>query len=835
MKQKITIAFILTIISITIFWACKEEELPVVPSNNKIELTIIEDSTSYVFSEITCNFNQLPNFTIEQHGFCWDTVASVTIEKQSNALGNLTNLTFQETIESLHPNKIYYIKGYIQNGDIIIYSNEITIQTLDARPVVSTSEVINIKGNRAECGGTASAYETLFPITQRGVCWAETQNPTISDSLTTNSTGNGIYVSEMLNLEIGTNYFARAYAINSEGLSYGNEKSFSTLDGIPELTTDSIRNITPTGAFFYGNIIENDGLEILEKGFCWNISANPTVEHNFQTVTGNTLGNFLFEANGLGVNTTYYVKAYIKNEAGTFYGDEIIFTTSDGLSSITTSTVSNITAISASCGGSITDDSGFPITARGLCWSTNQNPTITDSHTTNGNGLGSFTSSLTSLMANTTYYIRAYATNPNGTAYGNQVNFLTLDGIPTLTTTSISNITAISASSGGNISDDGGSVITERGVCWSTNQNPTIIANKTIDGASIGEFTSNLIDLAVNTTYYICAYATNSIGTIYGNEISFTTEDGLPTLTTTEISNITATSSESGGDITDNGGFAITSRGVCWSTNPNPTIADSHTTDGTGSGKFSSNITGLSEWISYYVRGYAINSNGITYGDEINFSTVGGTVTDYDGNEYKIIQVGNQIWMAENLRTTHYTDGTLINLIEDNTAWSALTETSIAYCYYDNSIINSNTYGNLYTWSAAMNAASSSNGNPSGVQGVCPEEWHMPSDSEWVELEDYLSNNGYSGIEGYALKSTYDWNSNGNGDDNWGFAVLPGGYRNADGTFSNLGLGYQADFLSTTEFSNYEAWARSFIYSNSTLRRFSNTKRYGFSVRCIKD
>ena len=909
-----------------IFQACKDEELPKITSINKIELTLTEDSTSYVFAQLKCDLNQNPKFEIEQHGFCWDTTSNVNIEKQSSDFGSILDIrSFTENIENLLPNKTYYVKAYIQNGNVIIYSNELTIHTLDARPVVTTDNIINITGNSAESGGTTTAYETLFPVTQRGVCWAKTQNPTIADSLTINGTGNGSFTSQLQKLDIGATYYLRAYAINSEGISYGEEKNFTTLDGIPELTTDSIKNITATSATFYGNIIGNDGLEILEKGFCWNISTNPTIANNFQIVSGNELGSFNSEITDMDVNTTFYVKAYLKNEAGTFYGDEMIFSTNDGLSSVTTNSISDVTAISASCSVTINDNGEFTITARGTCWSKNENPTITDSHTTDGTGTGDFTSNLTELEANTTYYARAYSTNTNGTTYGNQLSFTTEDGIPTLTTANISDITANSASSGGNITDDGGAPITESGICWSTSSNPTISDTHTNDGEGTGSFTSSLAELNVNTTYYVRAYATNTVGTTYGDEFSFTTQDGIPTLTTTSISNITATSASSGGEITndggltitargvcwstsssptindnktidssgtgnftsnlaelevnttyyvrayatnsagttygnelsfttktglptittndvtaitynsatsggnitDNGGFAITDRGVCWSLSSAPTTSDNITSDETGTGSFNSNITGLTANTTYYVRAYAINSAGTSYGSELTFTT-SGFVTDYDGNAYGMVTIGSQVWLTSNLNVTHYRNGEVIPLVTDGTTWSNLQNG--AYCNYENSSLNADTYGKLYNFYTTVDS-----------RGLCPIGWRVPTDNDWKELEMSLGMSqtdadayGWRGTnEGSKLKSTSGWNSDGNGTDISGFTALPGGYRDENGgTFSNIGNA--AHFYTATEQDHSTAWIRGLLNVNLNVNRAYYSKNKGFSVRCIQ-
>ena len=195
--------------------------------------------------------------------------------------------------------------------------------------------------------------------------------------------------------------------------------------------------------------------------------------------------------------------------------------------------------------------------------------------------------------------------------------------IPTVTTTTVSLITETTAESGGTVTSSGGVDVIARGICWSTSHNPTAAGSKTIDGTGSGTFTSNMTDLSPNTAYYVRAYAVNSVGTSYGNEVSFiSSQIGLATLTTTEVTSITSKGAISGGNITAEGGDPITARGVCWGTEINPTISNNKTTDESGIGSFTSDLTGfLILGTTYFIRAYAVNSAGVAYGNQFSFTT----------------------------------------------------------------------------------------------------------------------------------------------------------------------------------------------------------------------
>ncbi|MBR4156797.1 MAG: hypothetical protein IKU01_08930 [Bacteroidales bacterium] len=400
----------------------------------------------------------------------------------------------------------------------------------------------------------------------------------------------------------------------------------------PVVKTQTVSEIAATSAVGGGEVVEDGRADVTERGVCWSVAENPTVA-DAHSVNGAGLGSFVSNITGLTPNTAYYVRAYATNSEGTSYGEQVNFMTLEEiieLATVKTLLVTGITSTTAVAGGDVTADGGTEVTAKGVCWSTSQEPTIEGEHTENGAGTGEFTAELSGLEQNTTYYVRAYATNKEGTAYGEEVSFTTLQENlvvkPMVTTLEIAGVSQTTAVAGGNVTSDGGAEVTARGVCWSASQEPTIEGEHTTDGAGTGEYQSNLSGLTANTTYYVRAYATNSEGTAYGEEISFTTlEEHIvvePTVVTVSVSEVTETTAVTGGNVTSDGGGEVSARGVCWSTSQEPTVEGSHTTDGTGVGEFVSNLTDLTDNTTYYVRAYATNEQGTSYGEQMSFTTV---------------------------------------------------------------------------------------------------------------------------------------------------------------------------------------------------------------------
>ena len=596
----------------------------------------------------------------------------------------------------------------------------------------------------------------------------------------------------------------------------------------------------------------------------------------------------------------------------------------DGKPSVITSIATSISSSSAICGGNVTDEGESTVTARGVCWSKYKNPTIIDSITNDGEGSGSFTSQITGLTEGTLYYVRAYAINNTGISYGNEISFATkvkitvtdLDGnvyntviignqlwmVENLKTTKFNDGTAIPLVSDsakwdnmhspafcwynneasfkspygglynwysvatGNIcptgwhipNDSDWSIITSYlggvdaagGKLKETGTNHWITPNTAATNESgftglpggirsssgffnIGKYGfwwsstedethlawyqflySNSSKLGINSA---SAKAGLSVRCIKDFNVIFL----LPTISTTNPYLKTQTSAFSGGNITSEGTTAVTARGVCWNTSANPTITDNKTNDGEGGGNYTSSITGLTANTTYYVRAYATNSAGTTYGKEFIFKTYSGTVSDVEGNIYNTVTIGNKTWLAENLKTTKYDNGDLIGTTSPATL-DITDETAPKYQWAyngDESLVA--TYGRLYTWYAV-----------SDLRNVCPTNWHVSSDQEWTILTDFLGGVGAADVK--LKESGYAPWYNQSATNESGFSALPGGDRSSWGIFS--GQEQAGCWWGTpTEEHPYDVWGWRIGMDYGQVYRINLGHPDGVSVRCVKD
>lgn len=397
--------------------------------------------------------------------------------------------------------------------------------------------------------------------------------------------------------------------------------------------------------------------------------------------------------------------------------------------------------------------------------------------------------------------------------------------VPAVTTGQATNITKTSATLSGNVTNDGGQTITNRGIYSSINT-PTDKSTKTSAGQGSGKFSVKLTNLSVNTTYYYMAFATNSRGTSLGGVKSFTTVNRDAEVSIEADSNLTMTSVTVKINVTPYGS-TIKEVGVCFSTSQNPTTADSKFTSSTLSGVSTISLNGLNNNTKYYLKAYVLTKAGTTiYSQEKKIWTY--ALVDVDGNGYHTVKIGKQTWTVENLRVTHYRNGDPIPEVKDSTAW--LNDKTGAICWYNNDKVKYDSiYGALYNFYAVVDP-----------RGLSPKGWHIPdSRNEWADLYRYIGGNAVGGF--MKEKGTSHWHTPNTGASNsTGFTALPGGARERTTVLPNStgywNLSYSAVFW-TSEAGPMpdggDAWYLD--YNDTWLNNGVFYMDSGLSVRLIKN
>ena len=585
------------------------------------EVTTVEVSeVTYNSAYCLCNVRSDGGLDLRKRGVSYGESANpgvtINIDAAEATLGE-----YGIRLTGLEPNKDYHVHAYATNDEGTSDGEDITFHTTDGRPTVTTLGITGITETTATGGGNVTD-QGYSPVTERGICWSTHPEPEICDYTYPNGTGEGNYPGYMTDLTPDQTYYVRAYARNAQGLSYGEEVPFTATDGLPEVRTLDVTDINATSAKAHGEVTDEGASPVSERGICWSATNPiPTIDDEHGD-NGTGLGTYEVNLTNLTPGTTYYVRAYAKNNES----DEPVYGTSESFDTeATCPTVETVGIDGTTVSGNVTDDGGASITERGVCWSTDDDPTLHYASYPTA-GTGAYSVELNDLEPGKNYKVKAYARNSVCPAYGEELTLTMEADPPTVITSDVSNIQQTTALGGGNVTDNGGADVTERGVCWSTSPNPTIANSHADDEAGgLGSFTVQMTGLTANTHYYVKAYAKNSKGKIgYGGQTDFTTAQSIsaPTVTTLAVTEPTTTTATGNGNVTDDGGSPITERGVCWGTNHNPDLNGSFnscTTNGTGTYQVS--MTGLTPGTTYYVRAYAINSEGTSYGSEVSFST----------------------------------------------------------------------------------------------------------------------------------------------------------------------------------------------------------------------
>ena len=578
-----------------------------IPTVSTISVTDVSYREATVAGNVDNTGNQKPRI-----GFCVGTQAGVSA---SNAMviycDSLTN--FSTKLYNLQHSTTYYVRAFAENLAGIGYGNELSFSTLKIfKPNIQTISVDSVGYTNATISGKI-INDGGDAIESSGMCIGITNTPTINDIFAYNNNGTGPSIQAITNnLAPNTTYYARAYAKNSAGESYGNAIKFSTLT--IDIITNEVKDISLFEANFNGELKHIGNLSNYETGFCYSEQPNPKSSDLIASNWYNT-NPFTVNANNLNSNTTYYVRAYIRINGNYAYGNEVTFKTPS--ITLTTLPVTNIKGTKANVDGIVSDSSVVTQNINlGFCYGTSPNPTINDLLVNNWNNYGSskLQSQITDLKPNTTYYVRAFIkSNSDKVVYGNEVSFTSgTVKLPTITTDSVSEINLYQARFFKTIVDDGGEV-SEEGFCIATHTIPTI---KDIVNSG---YTN---DLNMNTKYYVRAYAKNAAGIVYGNELTFKTLS--LTLTTLPVSNIKGTKAYLTGKVSDSIAAQDKLLGFCYGTSPNPSINNIvvNNWNYNKSALFQYEISGLKQNTLYYVKSFIQSNNSkIIYGNEVSFTS----------------------------------------------------------------------------------------------------------------------------------------------------------------------------------------------------------------------
>jgi len=894
-------------------------------------------------------------------GVCWSTTSNPTISNTKSS-GMIGTYPFKSSITGLSINRTYYVRAYATNISGTGYGEQVQFNSMPFDSLTVTDTDGNL-------------YHSITIGTQK---W-------MVENLKTTKYRNGDLIGTTSPINLNLVYadspkYQWAYnGIESNVPDYGRLYTWHTV-------ADS-RNIAPTGWHVASDaewtVLQN---YLILNGYNYDktIIANKVAKSicsssgwSIGTIVGSS-GCDLTQNNASGLSL---VPSGYRGSDGYFYmlGNSFniwtssVYSTSNSLIrvignndvSLSTNNANKNYALSVRCimnsvpvistykpslisttsfsiSGNVTSDGGDTVTERGVCWSTKESPVISDLFKTIGSGTGSFTGTISGLTPNTTYFLRLYAKNSNGTAYSEQISIRTLEFDPPTVTDADGNLyhsitigsqtwmienlkttkyrngeiigttatfntdltyenspkyqwayngiesnvpsygrlyTWYAVADSRNIAPAGWHVSTD--VEWTVLQNYLIsngynYDNTTIDNKIAKSLCTNTgwnpsytvgapgNDLSLNNSsgfsmvpggyrgvdgyYYIIGTGTDiwtstestsnsaimrGCGTDYANLGSNINnknyglsvrciKNSLPTILTANTASILSTSLICGGNVSIDGGEAVTEYGICWNTTGLPSNTDSFKSFGRGTGAFTGSLTGLNPGTTYYLRAYAINSLGTAYGEQFTFKTLTSdpvTITDIDGNIYHTVTIGTQTWMVENLKTTKFNDGTSIPVITEGYQWTGLSTPGISWMNNDSK--NKDLYGGMYNFYAVS------------TNKLAPVGWHVPNEYDWNTLTTFY---GGPVIAGLNLKETgnANWNYPNTGATNIsGFTALPGGYRSiTDGNYISFGL--RAVFWGSTELNGLGG--RYELENNSTIADFNyTTKAYGFSVRCIKD
>ena len=568
---------------------------------------------------------------VEECGFLVGTTKdladALTIE------GAMTENTFSAALPARKYGTTYYICSYVTNGrgseirsEVISYDLKPLKEYIEFEPV----ELISYsKANRkAEVSFRAEIWSGVS-VSETGVCFGVTTSPSEDGKHQSgNMSEDGVVTATLSNFDVDTQYYLRAYVKDGESVAYGEVIPLIIRISPPSLTSVIVSSVGASSALFFSSVTDNGGDAVSEVGFYYNTDEAVDPETSFKLNQPYSEDAFNLQAEELIPNTKYYVKAFAVNSAGTGYSQIVDFTTSAGVPSVSTLGTVEVTSTSAELSGEVSDDNGAEITERGFVWLQGTGTPTTDSFKLKVDGtIGDYTATLEGLDPNQKYSFRAYAINSKGTAYGDVMVFTTVAGLPALSAMKVTGVTASSATFTCNVTSHSGETASEVGFYYSTDPEVDVTtAQKVSDTYTSDTFTLIAKNLNSEQTYYVKAYAKNSVGEAYSSVVSFETIsdalENLPSFSAMKISDVTTTSATFTCTVTDYGIDVVSEVGYYVGKDEDVDVTTAiKVSEVFTSMTFTLTVEGLEVGQDYFVKAYALNSAGEGYGDIVSFKT----------------------------------------------------------------------------------------------------------------------------------------------------------------------------------------------------------------------
>ncbi|WP_370795249.1 hypothetical protein [Bacteroides stercorirosoris] len=514
-------------------------------------------------------------------------------------------------------------------------------------PTLTTNSVTGLSRFGATFQGTVTKHPDSTGDLAIGFLYSTSTSLSNAQEVNATPVDGNNYTAAVVGLTPGEKYYYCIFARSGKSVVKGKTSSFNTEDAIPpSLSIAEATEVTESGATLTATILDNGGYEPTVRGFAYAMyvenAGDPTLDDNTKLVIGD---KFEITLSDLAANTTYIVRPYATNDAGTGYGESVKFTTSqqkipmviaNGSGSLANKPV-EVVAYEAVCMGAVTEDHGFTVTEYGFCYSTeSRQPTIESSqHIKAQDGAKGFSATLKGLTASTKYYMRAYAKSEKGVGYSATVEFTTdKEQVVSLTQATVTDRTSSSVTITAQMAYESFSTIKEKGICYGQTANPSVDGTKISDSNTEHKVTATITGLKEGDTYHARAYAITRDGTFYSGDIAFTTETTYaPSVSKPSVYDKTETGAKVRASIRTNGGLEVTAKGICYSsTNAKPTLEDLVAISTEADNSILVSLSDLQGGVTYYVRSYATNAKGTGYSEEVEqFTTTKHTEPTLNG------------------------------------------------------------------------------------------------------------------------------------------------------------------------------------------------------------